>query len=103
MLKKEIIVFPRFILHWVEQFDSFLDQYIDSKRIHETGCYKINPKSFISEYPPYIQRDVNGFYNEMPSNFQFTSDQIYGRKKLKEMGVDLVRKSFVFMLEITNI
>ena len=94
MLKKEIIVFPRFILHWVEQFDSFLDQYIDSKRIHETGCYnKINPKSFISEYPPYIQRDVNGFYNEMPSNFQFTSDQIYmGEKKLKEMGVDLSKK-----------
>ena len=29
----------------------------------------------------------------MPSNFQFTSDQIYmGEKKLKEMGVDLGKK-----------
>ena len=94
MLKKEIIVLPRFIFHWVEQFDTFLDKFFDSKRIHETGCYKKNdPKSFHSEFPPYIQRDINGFYNEMPSNFKFTDNEIFlGEKKLKQLGVDLNKK-----------
>ena len=34
-----------------------------------------------SEYPPYIQRDINGFYNEMPSNFKFTDNEIYMGEK----------------------
>ena len=75
---------PRFILHWVEQFDSFLDQYIDSKRIHETGCYnKINPKSFISEYPPYIQRDVTTFIMKCRQIFNLFQTKYIWEKKIK--------------------
>ena len=94
MLKKKIIILPRFILHWVEQFDSYLDRYYDSERIHETGCYKkINPKTFHSKYPPYIQRDIDGLHNTTKPNFEFTPSEIaYGNKKLKKLGIKLEKK-----------
>ena len=54
--------------YWVEQFDSYLDKYFNSERIHEIGCYKkSDPKSFHSNYPPYIQRDTEGLYNDIDS------------------------------------
>jgi putative glycosyltransferase (TIGR04372 family) len=94
MLKKKVIILPRFILHWVEQFDSYLDKYFNSERIHEIGCYKkSDPKSFHSNYPPYIQRDTEGLYNDIDSNFEFTSSQItIGNQKLKELGINSKKK-----------
>ena len=34
-IRKKLIILPRFILHWVEQFDVLLDRFIKSNRIHE--------------------------------------------------------------------
>jgi putative glycosyltransferase (TIGR04372 family) len=94
MLKKKVIILPRYILHWVEQFDSYLDKYFNSDRIHETGCYKtLDTKGFHSNYPPYCQRDIEGLYNNIGSNFCLTDSQITsGDKILKKLGVNLEKK-----------
>ena len=93
-LKKKIIILPRFILHWVEQFDVFLDKFINSKRIHEIGCYDdIKGKdSFFSNKVPYLERDFNGHF-ENTQNFNLTEKEIkIGENILKELGYNQNKK-----------
>lgn len=93
-LKKKVIILPRFLLHWVEQFDVFLDKFIKSKRIHEIGCYDdVSGKlSFKSNKVPYIERDFNGYYNNIQNFYLGEKDLDIGNSIFKELGINSEKK-----------
>ena len=87
LLKKEIIILPRFIMHPVDKINRFFDRIIDSQDIHTVGRYKkdltVTPK------PPWLNRDIYSFLQRTNPQFEFTSKQINkGFSILKEMGIN---------------
>ena len=87
LLKKKIIILPRFIMHPVDKINRFFDRIIDSQDIHTVGRYKkdltVTPK------PPWLNRDVYSFLQRTNPQFEFTAKQIdKGFSILKEMGID---------------
>ncbi len=93
-LRKKVIILPRFILHWVEQFDVYLDQFLKSNRIHEIGCFDKNggKLSFSSNRVPYIERDFNGFYEDTKNFFLDDREIEIGDSTFKSLGIDKEKK-----------
>ena len=92
-IRKKLIILPRFILHWVEQFDVLLDRFIKSNRIHEIGCFDSDggKMTHFSNNVPYIERDFNGYYKDN-QNFFLVKEVDKGDKILKEIGVEKDKK-----------
>tara|TARA_B100001769_G_C22092190_1_gene589112 strand:- start:107 stop:1438 length:1332 start_codon:yes stop_codon:yes gene_type:complete len=87
LLKKKIIIFPRFIMHPVDKINRFFDKFIDSEDVHTIGRYKKNLT--LTPKPPWLNRDIYSFLRNHEPQFNFTFNEIEkGYSILNEMGIN---------------
>ena len=86
LLKRKILILPRFLMHPVDKINRFFDKFIDTEDIHTIGRYKqtleITPK------PPWLTRDIYYFYENHPPQLNFTNNELKkGNLLLEKLGV----------------
>ena len=83
MVKKKIIVLPRYLLEPIIVLNGFFSKYITTFKIHE-----INLKNY---------RDINDLYSKYSPNLEFTDDELkLGESTLLEMGIEKNSKYICF-------
>lgn len=86
LIKKKITIFPRFLMNPIDKTNRFFDILIDSEDIHTIGRYKKNLTS--TPKPPWLNRDIYGFYDKTPPQFNFSKKEyMRGVSLLKDLGI----------------
>jgi putative glycosyltransferase (TIGR04372 family) len=87
LLKQQIIIFPRFLMHPTDQINRFFDFFLDSEDAHTIGRYKkdltLTPK------PPWLNKDIYNFYDRTPPQFKINKKECsLGLSLLKDLGIN---------------
>lgn len=86
LLKREILIFPRFIMHPVDKINRFFDYFYDTKDIHTIGRYKKNLE--ITPKPPWLNRDIYHFYENHGPQLKLSDNELnQGYFLLEKLGV----------------
>lgn len=84
IIKKKLIIFPYFLMFWVDRINNIFVKFFNLENIHENGAAKNGDYN----YPPLLNRDIFGCFNE-EANFSFElKEKKKGFEILKRLGIN---------------